>query len=222
MNNNISLNDELILSCAYRYAIGRHSYIVTIAPYIAQKYYNVLSDSRKQCISFDIISTINNCLFNYITYSASIPQEERNSLNDLLLWMKDNITCKNDFENISNIVVYKNIYEKSNKQYNIVKNDTGKNYKYESDLDDLIEWYNLAQVFNVKDHKIITIQNGNVNETIKVFKTWKKSVIEVNDKTGVFKYLPWKWEECYCDVDLYVKKGQCAYIENKYIHNIKL
>lgn len=215
----ISINDEMLMTCAYRYAIGRHTYVVTLAPYIAKKYYGLLSDERKECISQDIIKCINDCLSNYIKYNISINDGEKNALNDLFIWMKDNISCANDFNGIKYIEISKD--KSNNINYNINTDVNHKFYRSESDLDDLIEWYNLAQVFNVKSYKQLTIKNNNTQKTINVFKTWKKTIIKSSNKDDVFNYVSWKWEECYCDVDTYVKYGEHKYLEQKYINKLK-
>lgn len=214
----LSINDEMLLTCAYRYAIGRHTYVVTLASYIAQKYYNLLSVERKKNISEDIIKCINECLSNYIKYNININYNERNALNDLFIWMKDNISCANDFNGIKYIELFKD--QSNNICYNINTDVNHKFFRSESDFDDLIEWYSLAQVFNVQSYKQLTITHNSKQKTITVFKTWKKSIIKSSNKDDVFNYVSWKWEECYCDVDTYVKYGEYKYLEQKYINKL--
>ena len=49
-----SLFEEMLMWTSYRYCIGRHTYVVTMAYDIAQHYYNKLTDEQKEHAADDI------------------------------------------------------------------------------------------------------------------------------------------------------------------------
>ena len=51
----LSINEEMLMWTSYRYCIGRKTYVVDLAYYIAQKYYKLLSDERMRFTAEDAI-----------------------------------------------------------------------------------------------------------------------------------------------------------------------
>ena len=47
MEKKLSLDDEMIFWTSYRYCIGRHTYVTSLADYMAKKYWDLLSDGQR-------------------------------------------------------------------------------------------------------------------------------------------------------------------------------
>lgn len=222
----LSLDEELMMCCAYRYAIGRHTYVSSLANYIAKEYYNRLSDERLSFTSEDIKKTITDCL-QYggcsIHYDGTINYNERDGLGDLLTWMKLNIKSEKDFANIDHIEVYKESYSSdAPKKYRVyTANPTINKYHSQMDINDLLNWYTLSKVFDKSAYKVLHVKNGKLEDDIVAVQTWRQSTTEIEDKPGYYKFVSWSWDLCWVSVDEFIKKGEYAgYIPNEYIIKI--
>lgn len=215
-----SVDEELMMCSAYRYAIGRHSYINTLANYIAKEYYDRLTDERLSFTSHDIIDTINHCLsFGpiQIHYDGTVNYTERDALDDLLTWMSNNVTSEEDLDDIEKIEVYKKSYKENDPKFFRIYRSTPKieHYRSQMDIDDLICWYTLAQVFNKSNHKTLKLKNG---EDVVGIQTWHKKVVEYDD--GYYKELSWQWEKCWKPVNRIVQGTDNYYIPKENIEEI--
>lgn len=221
-----SLDEELMVCSAYRYAIGRHTYINSLANYIAKEYYNRLTPERLSFTSKDMISTINDQLQwgpCGIHYDGSVSYEDRNALDDLLIWMEQNVSSEKDLDSIDHIEVYKESYSKdSPKLYRVYQAEPPiKKYNSQMDIDDLLNWYTLAKVFDKSSYKVIHVKNGKLEQDIIVVQSWHRMSKEIEGNPGYFKYVEWRWEKCWVSVDDFIKKGEYAgYIPEEYVISI--
>ena len=93
----LSIDEEMMMWCAYRYAIGRKTYVSALAPYIGKTYYDKLSDNRLEFTALDIRRSIADCLrFGRpgFEYEGIVSDDERNPLSDYVSWITKNV---NDF-----------------------------------------------------------------------------------------------------------------------------
>lgn len=215
-----SVDEELMMCAAYRYAIGRHTYINTLANYIAAEYYNRLSDERLAFTSRDIIETINHCItYGPITlyYDGTVSYNERDALDDLLTWISNNITSDEDLDDIEKIEVYKKSYKSDDPKFFRIYRTTPKieHYRSQMDIDDLICWYTLAQVFDKTKYKTLKLKNG---EEVLAVQSWHKKVVECED--GYYKELSWQWEKCWKPVNRIVESRDNYFIPNENVESI--
>lgn len=215
-----SVDEELMMCAAYRYAIGRHTYINTLANYIASEYYNRLSDERLSFTSRDIIETINNCLLYgpvEIRYDGTVNYAERDALDDLLTWMSTNVTSKDDLDGIEKLEVYKKSYKTEDpKLFRVYKVEPKiEHYRSQSDINDLICWYTLAQVFDKTKYKTLKLKNG---EEVLAVQSWHKKVVECDD--GYYREASWQWEKCWKPVNRIVEGKDNYFIPNENVESI--
>ena len=73
MNKNHKCSDfeEMLMWTSYRYCIGRHTYVITMADDIGKHYYNKLSKERKEFTAQDIRNEIMTHL-SYLPFSFRI------------------------------------------------------------------------------------------------------------------------------------------------------
>lgn len=210
----LTTDEELLMCAAYRYAIGRKTYISTLAPYIGQKYYPLLSDERAEFNAMDIRRSIRDCLmFNTpsFEYDGTVMDKERNALSDYLTWINGNVDDKEDLQGIQKIVCYKDIYkDDAPKKFDVVRGMRKTRECFESDFSDLLEWETLASLFDRKNHKFVHAVRKNKCDIIRCFYAWEKELVPTNEKKReyiVYAHVPWKYKRVLKGVDNYLELG---------------
>ena len=221
----ISIDEEMLIWTSYRYCIGRKTYVSTLAPYIAKKYYDLLSDERLDFMARDIRSCIYDQLrFNTVSfkYEGSGFEKERNALGDFLTWINENIKKDSDWASIKEIICYKDSYsEDAPKKFEIRKSDRVTLKPFQSDFDDLLTWEKLASFFDKKNYKKVLIKFNGKEEEILCFEVWQRD-LEETEKQGVYLYKEWKYRKVLISVENYIEKGEGAgYLYPKYIKSVK-
>lgn len=220
-----SLDEEMLMWTSYRYCIGRKTYVNTLAPYIGQKYYPILSDERCKFTAQDIRKSIADCLrFNTpsFVYEGSVFENERNALGDYLTWLNENkIQDSKDLAFIKKIVCYKSSYkEDAPKIFEVQTSGRANRECYESDFSDLLTWETLASLFDKKNHKWITVNFEGKEERIECFETWKKACKHMDD--GYLTPIAWRYEKAFVSVNRYLEKGDyCGYLDEQFITKIE-
>ena len=218
-----SLFEEMLMWTSYRYCIGRHSYVVTMANDIAKHYYNKLSDAQKQHASEDIRSTIFDTLRFHtpnLEIHRTYNQDEFNPIKALLTFIeRENIQTAEEYFNYSKIIYHAHTdeYEAYNQK------PTFKTFNSASDIEDLIPWENLASLFDIKNYKIAVLSDGS---EVTVFPSWQRKhrVIETSpdEKFITYQDCPFGWEQiwrpvekCSCGrFNFYVPKENIIEIKN--------
>jgi len=223
----VSTDEKMLIWTAYRYCIGRKTYVNSLAQYIGKTYYDRLSDDEMESTAEDIRNEILRVM-NFgslsFTYDYSVPMEKRNPLQDFIEWINNNVTSEDDFLNISQIQCY---YEKGEKLYNVHKMNktTPRNVLfYPHDLTDLFYWERLASLFDKKNYyKVTTNYNGTESTHICFMApTTAKKVVQYEGEIGVYQDIPWKFENIYITIDSYLKYGDYSpYIANEYITKVE-
>ena len=200
----LSLDDEMIFWTSYRYCIGRHTYVNSLADYMAKKYWDLLSDDQKRHAAQDIRECISDTLRigpPNMEYEYTVPREDRRGLEDLLdVFAKENITNP---EKIKSIKFYKKNYKETTPvEYEIEEYISPRQMLGISfNLNDLTPWMRLAELFDIDNHKVI---NGH-----KVFESYREKLEPVDDK--YYRAIPYQYEKCYIDVESYIN-GSIKYI----------
>lgn len=217
-----SLFEEMLMWTSYRYCIGRHTYVTSLAGEIAQHYYNRLSDERMEFTAKDIRREIYDRLqwlpFNFKILMMYV-NDSPNPLDTLLTFIrKNNIDTIDEFYKYTNLeyVAYADEYKFE------IKKPTITSYFSVSDIDDLIPWENLAACFDKKNHKIVTTEYEGKTETHRCFKSWKRVSVSCEDKPGYYKMSEFGWEPIWIVVDEYLKTGNTnRYLIDEFITKVE-
>ena len=217
-----SLYEEMLMWTSYRYCIGRHTYVTSLAGEMAQHYYNRLSDERMEFTATDIRGEIYDNL-QWLRFSFKIHgmycSDPVNPLDVLMTFIQ-----KNNISTIDELYKYANIeYDAHTDEYNFeTKIPTIKSYFSISDIEDLIPWENLAACFYKKNHKLGTTEYEGKTETHRCFKSWKRVSTPCEDKQGCYKVSEFGWEPIWIVVDEYLKTGNTnRYLADEFIINVE-
>ena len=217
-----SLFEEMLMWTSYRYCIGRHTYVTSLAGEIAQHYYNRLSDERMEFTATDIRGEIYDKLqwlpFNF-NINRMYDSDPFNPLDVLLTFIQ-----KNNIDTIDELYKYSSIeYDAHNGEYMCeIKKPTIKSYFSSSDIEDLIPWENLAACFDKKNHKIVTTEYEGKTETHRCFKSWKKVSVPCKDKPGYYQTSELGWTPIWVVVDDYLKTGNTnRYLIDEFITKVE-
>lgn len=224
--NYCSGDEEMMMWCAYRYAIGRKTYVNTLASHIASNYYNRLSPERKQFISKDIKQCIDQVLsFGHpcFRYDGNVSHDNRDALNDLIIWLNENVKIEKDLIDVGEIICKQKSYSNPEKEYSTIP------ARYNSTIcdlgiSDLLLWYNLSQLFNIKDYKLVHYKRDNGEEgTIKAFETWMPAIVERVEGSDIFHYSSrYNFEKIYVGVDNFISSpGIYSYINPDFITKVE-
>lgn len=200
----LSLDEEMLFWTSYRYCIGRHTYVNSLAEYMAKKYWTLLSDDQKRHaandINLQIIDQLQMSPIN-LRYDWNVPNNERRGLEDLFDFMIKTDISKEDFFKIKNITFYKDKGElKTTVEYTATPQDI---VKYSICFEDLMPWLRLSEFFNIDKHKTIEV-NG---KTVSVFESYREKDKLCED--GYYRLEPYKFEKCYVSVED-MKNGICV------------
>lgn len=202
----LSLDDEMIFWTSYRYCIGRHTYVNSLAEYMAKKYWNLLSDNQKRRAAEDI----RMCIADYLrmspinmTYDWNIPQAERRGLEDLFdLMIEENID-REKFFSLKSIYFHKENSElKADIEYDAKPSNI---VSYSIRFEDLIPWMRLAELFDIDNHKRIDF-NCKVYTVVESYRTKFRQFSE-----DYYQEVPYEFEKCYIDVEE-LQKGNVVYV----------
>lgn len=217
-----SLFEEMLMWTSYRYCIGRHTYVTSLAGEMAQHYYDRLTDERMEFTAADIRREIYNHL-KWLPFSFEIRRmydsDPFNPL-DVLFEFIDT----NDINSYDELVKYSTIlYDSHTGSYQFNKCEpTIRSYFSINDIDDLIPWETLASCFDKKNHKMITVEYDGKTETYECFKTWKKKCVPIEDKPGYVRQVNFGWEPVWVDVKNYLENGNYhSYMNEEFIKDIK-
>lgn len=177
--NQLSVYEEDCIWMSYRYCIGRHTIAAhTHASDIAVNAYGRLNDNRSQFISEDINNEIHNCLHinNFIDmgWYGNIPKSQFRPLDIIYSIMdKESIDSLEKIRQIKTIKIEWN-REKNDFEYSIYyfnSDDKDKDYgRSFSDISDLEIWQQLANLFDLKNHKWCRLTDDTIEE---YYETWK-------------------------------------------------
>ena len=176
-----SLFEEMLMWTSYRYCIGRHTYVTSLAGEMAQHYYDKLTDERMEFTAADIRREIMDHL-QWLPFNFSIDrwydQDAYNPLDVLMTFLqKYNVNTYEEFITYSKLE-----YNVNNDVFTFEKKiPTINSFISASDIDDLIPWENLAACFDKKNHKMVTTEYEGKTEVHRCFKSWKRKSVPCED-----------------------------------------
>ena len=220
-NEKCSLFEEMLMWTSYRYCIGRHTYVTSLAGEMAQHYYDKLTDERMEFTAMDIRKEILDKLqwlpFNFRIHRM-YNEDPLNPIDALLTFVQnENINSLEEFAGYANLE-----YDAHRGTYVFdKKTPTIKSFFSASDIDELIPWENLAACFDKKNHKIVTTEYESKTETHRCFKSWKRKSVPCEDKPGYYKYSEFGWEPVWIPLDSFLAGNQYRYIANEYITKVE-
>jgi len=209
---------------SYRYCIGRHTYVTSMAHDIAKHYYDRLGTDRKEFTATDIRREIMDHL-KRLPFKFEIHRvynyDELNPLDVLFTFINEqNITSVDEFVKFSEIIYHSH----ENKfEFNPCE-PTIKSYFSLSDLEDLLPWNDLASCFDEKQHKIIIIDADGEEVMYKCFKSWRRKTIPVSeDCYGIrtVRNAEFGWNPVWIPVDEYLKSEYGGYITTDIVKEVK-
>lgn len=213
-NERASLFEEMLMWTSYRYCIGRHTYVTSLAGEMAQHYYNKLSDDRLEFTANDIRREIYDRL-QWLPFKFNIHRmydsDPFNPIDMLMTFLeKYDVKTMDDFLTFSCIDydVHTDTYLFEN------RTPTIKSYFSISDIEDLLPWADLASCFDKKNHKMITVEYNGEKSTYRCFKSWRRISVPCEDKPGWCRAAEFGWEPVWVDIDSYLKAGNTNIILN--------
>ena len=217
LNEQATEFERMLMWTSYRYCIGRHTYVVTMADEMAEHYYNRLDDAEKLHTAIDIRREIMTHLsytlpFNFDIDSYATDRE----LNPLktLMWFFER-------EGVKSV---KDLYGYSYVGYNARENvfDVRKckpnsiQVLQPYHIDDLIPWERLASCFDVRRHCLVTAKDG---QQVRAFTSWARNVIPAEEK-GYYHNADFGWHEVLVPLDEYIKGNARLRINEDLVNKI--
>ena len=166
---------------AMRYAVGRH----TIASHsiccdMVKNVYERLSQSDCEFLSFDIRREIATKLgyypFNFVMgYNIPTDSDDYRPLSRLIEWIMDNNIETSEDLTIWDEIRYKGKDFSGNPVYEATQIDGPKHYET-SDFLDMLEWENLSDLLDIKNHKfcIVVHEDKMKFSIVEYFETYRR------------------------------------------------
>lgn len=201
IDNKLSQYEEDCIWMSYRYCIGRHTIAAHMhAGEIAAHAYGQMSPERTQFMSQDINREIAHILsiHDWLTFERvyNAPKSDFKPLDLLYRFMEANcITSDDELRKIKNITATYN----DGWIYDIYRFHEGRsNVRSLSDIQDLEVWQQLANLFDLKGHKICRLKDDTFCEYYECWKSYyengklryRKYRIPVNAGFSVLTYIP--------------------------------
>lgn len=194
--------ERMLMWTSYRYCIGRHTYVVTMADDIARHYYNRLDDAEKMSTARDIRREILTQLRLALPFDFDIdayaPDRGLNPLKTLMRFFER--------EGVKSI---KELYNYSYVCYNARENEfTVRKCEPKPiqilqpyDFEDLIPWERLASCFDTQNHCLVTAKDG---QQIRAFHSWSRNVVPAEEK-GYWRSADFGWHDVLVPLDEFLK-----------------
>lgn len=207
-----SFFEEMLMWTSYRYAIGRQSYVESLADEIPQHYYSRLSPDRRLFTAEDIRKEIMSHLSCMSPFSFKIRRmyndDPYNPLDALFaFYNKENVTTERDAWKYSSVE-----YDAHTDTYtfDMIAGEPALNtWINRNTLNNLASWDRCASCFDTDHHVFV---NG-----VEYFKSWKPKTITVDNtegKTGDDKLYnicikaDFGWEPVWMELNTYLKDGE--------------
>lgn len=201
LNEQATEFERMLMWTSYRYCIGRHTYVVTMADEMAEHYYSRLDDAEKLHTAIDIRREIMTHLSYTLPFDFDIMYATDRELNPLKTLMR--------FFEREGVKSGKELYNYSYVGYDARENvfDVRKCKPKAIQLiqpyhiDDLIPWERLASCFDVSRHCLVTTKDG---QQVRAFISWERNTIPADEK-GFYRNADFGWHEVLVPLDEYIK-----------------
>lgn len=207
--------ENFLVWTSLRYCIGRKSYVISYADEYAQVYKD-FSNKERKTFAVDIRRQLGEQL-RFLPFSLKI---ERFSDDDLYnpieaLFEFIDIERINSFKQLANYCEV--IYDAHSCVYKTRTQEPKPNdYIYSSDIDDLLCWDMLANLFDIDMHRMLTLTDGS---KVEAFPYWTRDLEQVVD--GLYKNKDFGWHIEYKPFKEFLKGNKRLTIPNSSIKNIE-
>lgn len=194
--------ERMLMWTSYRYCIGRHTYVVTMADDIARHYYNRLDDAEKMCTAMDIRREIMTQLRLALPFDFDIDayatDRELNPLKTLMRFFE-----REGVKSIKDLYGYSYVgYDARKNEFDVRKCEPKPMQILQPyDIEDLIPWERLASCFDVRRHCLVTMKDG---QQVRAFTSWERNTIPADEK-GYYRNAVFGWHEVFVPLDECVK-----------------
>lgn len=152
--------EKMLMWTSYRYCIGRHSYVTSMANDIGTHFYNKLTEEERLHTAKDIRREIKEQL-RFLTFNFDIDNDWSDLCNPISVLMqffrRADITCMEELANYCEVC-----YDAREDKFHTEKRSCRKlnSYISVSDIEDLLVWDRLANLFDSRTHRMITLIDG--------------------------------------------------------------
>ena len=194
--------ERMLMWTSYRYCIGRHTYVVTMADEMAEHYYSRLCDEDKLFAATDIRSEIMEYLRLVLPFHFDInvyaKERELNPLKTLMRFFeREGVKSEKELYNYSYVC-----YDAREYEFDVEKCKPNERRSFSIyDIEDLIPWERLASCFDVSRHCLVTAKDG---QQVRAFISWERNVIPAEEK-GFYRNADFGWHEVLVPLDEYIK-----------------
>ena len=194
--------ERMLMWTSYRYCIGRHSYVVTMADEMAEHYYHRLDDAEKLHTAIDIRREIMTQLRLALPFDFDIDayakERELNPLKTLMRFFE-----REGVKSIKELYKYSYVgYYAGENEFDVRKCEPKPmQMLHPYDIEDLIPWERLASCFDVSRHCIVTTKDG---QQVRAFTSWERNTIPAEEK-GFYRNADFGWHEVLVPLDEYIK-----------------
>ena len=184
---------------SYRYAIGRKTYVASLAYEIPQHYYHRLSPEKRESTARDIRRLIYENL-QYLPFGFRIDrmtdEDKLNPLDTLFAFLNKNVDSFDEMLTLAKLKydAHSEIYQSE------YKTPTLDSCFSVSDINDLIPWETFASCFDDSEHIVV---NGKT-----LFKTWQRKLVPIPGKECCFRQADFGWERIWYDLDNFLVNGE--------------
>lgn len=201
LNKQATKFERMLMWTSYRYCIGRHTYVVTMADEMAEHYYSRLDDAEKLHTAIDIRREIMTHLSYTLPFDFDIMYATDRELNPLKTLMR--FFERDGVKSVKDLYGYSYVgYDAKNDMFDIRKcNPKSIQLLQSYHIDDLIPWERLASCFDVSRHCIVTMKDG---QQVRAFISWERNVIPADEK-GFYRNADFGWHEVLVPLDEYIK-----------------
>ena len=219
LNERATEFERMLMWTSYRYCIGRHTYVVTMADEMAEHYYNRLDDAEKLHTAIDIRREILTQLRLSLPFDFDVNvyanERELNPLKTLMRFFE-----REGVKSIKELYNYSYVgYDARDYEFDVMK------WKCEPKpiqllqtyhIDDLIPWERLASCFDVSQHCLVTTKDG---QKVRSFTSWERNTIPAEEK-GYYHNADFGWHEVLVPLDEYIKGNAHRRINEDLVNKI--
>ena len=202
LNEQATEFERMLMWTSYRYCIGRHTYVVTMADEMAEHYYHRLDDVDKVLTAIDIRREIMTQLRLALPFDFDVNvyanERELNPLKTLMRFFeREGVKSIKDLYNYSYVG-----YDARENEFDVRKCEPKPMQIFQPyDIEDLIPWERLASCFDVSRHCLVTMKDG---QQVRAFTSWERNVIPAEEK-GFYRNADFGWHEALVPLDEYIK-----------------
>lgn len=202
LNEQATEFERMLMWTSYRYCIGRHTYVVTMADEMAEHYYHRLDDAEKLHTAIDIMREIMTQLRLALPFEFDVDvyanERELNPLKTLMRFFeREGVKSIKDLYNYSYVG-----YDARENEFDVRRCEPKPMQILQTYyIEDLIPWERLASCFDVRQHCLVTMKDG---QQVRAFTSWERNTIPAEEK-GYFLNADFGWHEILVPLDEYIK-----------------